>query len=274
MKPVGLIAFDLDGTVGTAQGVPEQNRTMLRELGQKPVVRVAATGRTLRSFFQSPYASLDVDYVVFSSGLGVFDVRTRQITSSAGLNAEQIRQIASLLQARQVDFALHCPVPDNHCFFVFRTGQPNPDLDSRCANNPDHFPWPDQLPRFASQFLVILPPRNASLHEQIQAALPGLSVIRATSPLDGKSLWLEIFPPAICKSRAVADLAGKYGLKSEQVLAVGNDYNDLDLLRWAGSRSVVADSPLELLREFSRVGACACGGCAEAIHRWLAERGM
>ena len=272
MKPVGLVAFDLDGTVGTSQGVPEQNRNMLRELGQMPVVRVAATGRSLHSFFHSPYASLDVDYVVFSSGLGVFDARLRQVTASQGLGQKQIEHITGVLLSRQVDFSLHLPVPDNHLFFVYRAGQDNPDLDTRCASNPGCLAWPEHLPQSASQFLVILPPNAAYLYGQLQEAFSAFSVIRATSPLDGQSLWLEIFPPTICKSRAVADLAGRYGFKPEQVLAVGNDYNDLDLLRWAGRGLVVADSPPRLLQEFDHVGACADGGCAQAILRWLEEQ--
>ena len=61
------------------------------------------------------------------------------------------------------------------------------------------------------------------------------SVIKATSPLDGESVWIEIFPPMVSKSLAVQWLIDNIGFSMKNVCAVGNDYNDEDFtpLGWA-----------------------------------------
>ncbi len=274
MSPSYLLAFDLDGTVGTSLGVPLENVEILQSLSGLPILRVAVTGRSLHSFLHSPYASLALDAVIFSSGLGIFIPKNRQIISTQQLTKDQIQEISALLIERQVDFSLHFPVPDNHKFLAYRTGADNPDMDSRCLHNPEFFPWQEDLPDCASQFLVVLPPPQISLFEELKASLSGVSVIRATSPIDGKSLWLEIFPPMVCKSSGVAVLAKQYGLSPQQVLAVGNDYNDVDLLRWAGERAVVADSAAELAAEFPVTTSCADGGFAKAVRAWVKNIGL
>jgi hydroxymethylpyrimidine pyrophosphatase-like HAD family hydrolase len=52
---------------------------------------------------------------------------------------------------------------------------------------------------------------------------------------------------------------------------VGNDYNDLDLLEWAGSSFVVANAPPDLTDRFPTVASNDDCGVAEAITRWLAS---
>lgn len=274
MTPSYLLAFDLDGTVGTSLGVPQENVEILQLLATLPILRVAVTGRSLHSFLHSQYVSLALDAVIFSSGLGIFIPESRQVISTRQLSKEQIRAISALLIERRVDFSLHFSVPDNHKFWVYRTGADNPDMDSRCVHNSEFFPWQENLPDSASQFLVVLPPSKIFLFEELKASLVGVSVIRATSPIDGKSLWLEIFPSTVCKSSGVAALAHQYGLSSQQILAVGNDYNDVDLLRWAGERAVVADSAAELLAEFPVTASCADGGFAKAVRVWVKKIGL
>jgi hypothetical protein len=109
---------------------------------------------------------------------------------------------------------------------------------------------------------------------QIAARLAGIfkqfSVIKATSPLDGKSLWIEIFAPSVSKSKAAKWLAETCGVVRDMVCAVGNDYNDEDLLRWAGQSFVVANSPQVLQTQFKTVASNNNGGVAEAAARWQA----
>jgi hydroxymethylpyrimidine pyrophosphatase-like HAD family hydrolase len=58
------------------------------------------------------------------------------------------------------------------------------------------------------------------------------------------------------------------------VLAVGNDYNDLDLLEWGGSSYVVANAPADLLARFPAVASSDAAGVADAVARWMAGRGV
>jgi hydroxymethylpyrimidine pyrophosphatase-like HAD family hydrolase len=95
------------------------------------------------------------------------------------------------------------------------------------------------------------------------------AVIRATSPLDGESIWMEIFPPGVDKGSGLARLCHDMGIERKNVLAVGNDYNDIHMLEWAGNAAVVAGSPAILAECFSLVPSAREGGAAYALSSWL-----
>ena len=55
------------------------------------------------------------------------------------------------------------------------------------------------------------------------------------------------------------------------VLAVGNDYNDLDLLEWAGTAFLVDNAPDMLKNRCVSVASNDQGGVSEAIHLWQSD---
>ena len=75
--------------------------------------------------------------------------------------------------------------------------------------------------------------------------------------------------PGVSKSGTVAFLAERHGVTAERTLAIGNDYNDVDLLEWAGRSYVTANAPEDLKERFPVVKGNDHGGVAEAIRRWL-----
>ena len=109
-------------------------------------------------------------------------------------------------------------------------------------------------------------------YETIRRALPDYSVIRATSPLDGRSTWIEIFPSRTSKSGAIQWLAREFDAEPQDTLCLGNDYNDLDMLEWARTSFVVANAPADLRRRFDTVASNDENGFSDAVGRWLAAR--
>ncbi|MFO7459557.1 MAG: HAD hydrolase family protein, partial [Desulfatiglandales bacterium] len=93
--------------------------------------------------------------------------------------------------------------------------------------------------------------------------------IQTTSPLDGRSMWIEVFPAQVSKSLTTAWLAAKLTIPRDRTVSVGNDYNDLDLLEWTPDRFVVANAPRDLSARFPTVASNNDGGVAEAVDRWL-----
>ncbi|OQY04260.1 MAG: hypothetical protein B6I20_03420 [Bacteroidetes bacterium 4572_117] len=100
----------------------------------------------------------------------------------------------------------------------------------------------------ATQFLVIL--NNETDFETVKSKISGLKVIRATSPLDGKSIWLEIFPKNVSKAFGGKYLCEMLGISELDTLSIGNDYNDIDLLQWTGQSFVVDNSPEQIKNMF------------------------
>jgi hydroxymethylpyrimidine pyrophosphatase-like HAD family hydrolase len=55
------------------------------------------------------------------------------------------------------------------------------------------------------------------------------------------------------------------------VLAIGNDYNDMDLLSWAKTSFVVSNAPAELKNLFPSVASHNECGFTHAVEKWLSE---
>jgi len=115
--------------------------------------------------------------------------------------------------------------------------------------------------------LVAIIHDDVSIYERIKNKLSQFNVIRATSPLDGKSIWIEIFPGTVSKGSAAAWLCRRLGCRADAVLGIGNDYNDLDLLNWTGRSFVVANAPAEIKNKFRITASNSDNGFSQAIHK-------
>ena len=268
-----MVITDLDGTLlGTGGAVSATNLATLADLGRQHILRVIATGRSLYSARRVLDLAFPIDYLIFSSGAGIMDWHTQRLLAVHHMSEAEITAAVNLLIAHELDFMIHHPIPDNHYFAYRATGQANPDFVRR-RQRYEAFASPLNLAASgftqASQLLAIDPRHGAqSEYDLIKAQLPMLKVIRSTSPTDGISTWIEIFPPAVSKGLASAWLARKHAVAPAAALAVGNDYNDLDLLQWAGHRFVVGNAPADLKHTYCAVRSNDDDGFTEAVTLW------
>jgi hydroxymethylpyrimidine pyrophosphatase-like HAD family hydrolase len=269
----GMVISDLDGTLlDRERRVSERDLFTLRSLGRRGVVRVIATGRSLYSANRVLPPEFPIDYLVFSSGAGTLEWPGRRLLCTHTMGRREIRHVFRVLSERKLDFMVHRPIPDNHHFTYFQPGESNPDFRTRVRlyrqfateGDPQAFDW-----EAACQFLAVVPATAPGpVSDELRRTLLSQQVIRTTSPLDHSSVWIEIFPPQVSKSQAGAWLAKRLDIRRSSVMAVGNDYNDSDLLDWAGSGYVVANAPGELRQKFPTVASHQGSGFSEAVERW------
>lgn len=266
-----MVVTDLDGTLLDSRGsLGAANRSALERLGECGVLRVIATGRSLHSARLVVDADFPIDYLVFSSGVGIVRWPGDEPLVNHRMHAGEVHAAVAVLRARELDFMLHLGVPRNHHFYFHRTGAANADFERRCGRYRDFAePLPERLPDdiVASQLLAIEPPGVESRYRELVRVLAGVNVVLTTSPLDHRSRWIEIFPAHVSKSRASEWLRARHGVAREAVVAVGNDHNDIDLLEWAGPDRayVVANAAVELRSRFRLVASNDDQGFAEAV---------
>jgi HAD superfamily hydrolase (TIGR01484 family) len=277
--PIGLFATDMDGTLLLpGSDFHRIDIAALESLGRMNILRVIATGRSPFSFDRMMGERiLPVDYLVLSSGARIQNYRTGEFIRTASMDADLTSHAVKVLIDLGYDFCVQGTGNDNHVF-TYRYGSgSNPDLESRITLYTDHCrPFENGDDECVStQIVIIVPPgRQEGVLEKVTASLAeSYNILRTTSPLDGESLWIEIFPYGVSKSSGVKLIASEFGLSGEDAAAVGNDYNDHDLLEWAGHAFVVEDSPKHLRTRFREVSSVNEGGVAEAARLWLIERG-
>ncbi len=86
----------------------------------------------------------------------------------------------------------------------------------------------------------------------------------------GWSAWLDIAPAGVNKATALAGICGELGIAADNVLALGDGHNDLEMLAWAGRGVAMGDSPWEGRAAAADVAAnCDDGGTALELDRWF-----
>ena len=277
VKPSGLFIMDFDGTLlRSDRTVALQDLEALRQIGELGIIRAIATGRSLFSFNTVPISNLPMDFVIFSTGAGVMQYNNGKIIRKVNLDPREVERASEVLKAYRLDFMIHRTIPDNHRFAYYRTNHENDDFDRRLEIYSRHADVLTETSNGfgpATQLLAVVPGRNGTaVLETIRNELVNFNVIQTTSPLDGKSTWIEIFPTTVSKSQTAAWLAAELQIDKRQIVSVGNDYNDLDLLEWTDCSYVVDNAPADLKNRFATVASHNNAGVAEAARRWLTKK--
>jgi Cof subfamily protein (haloacid dehalogenase superfamily) len=269
-----MIVTDLDGTLLNSSGrISETDLHTLEQLGENGYCRVIATGRSPFSLLKTLSKDLPIDYLVFSSGSGILDWKNDQLMLSYNLNKAQVKRAYDYLLELGLDFFILFPVPDNHKCKYIRLSNDNPDFNRRVelySEYAEDLTGKPFEPFESCQLIAILHKKDkVDVYEDVKKYLNDMAVIRSTSPLDHSSLWLEVYSPEVSKSNGIKHLAGLLGIDKHNVMAVGNDYNDIDMLRWAGHGYAVRNAPDVMKDEFIPVASNNESGFSEAVKRWL-----
>ena len=270
---IKMVVTDLDGTLlNKEQRVSQKDYGNLVDLGNRGILRVIATGRSPFSFGRVIPDDFPIDYLVFSSGAGVLNWKTREILVSYNIPGDQVREIALKLNDLGVSYKALGPVPHNHHYVYQLNGELHPDFVRRMESYRGfEAPISFDPPNFGDscQFLIILPP-NPALYESLRSEFPAFKVIRATSPMDHESIWMEIYHPEVSKAAGIQFICESHGVSHTDVMAVGNDFNDLDMLGFVGFPFLVANAPAELRALYPIVDSHQDSGFTSAVARVLA----
>lgn len=275
MEWKAIAMTDLDGTLlNDEKQVSAQDIATLHLLARQKIVRVAATGRPLKQVHEVIPFDFPLDYVIFSSGAGVIRWHDQQILYKRVLSQEQIRHLYELFMAHELSFAVQKPIPDNHYFYYKLNRITTWDFQKRCERFAHYAePLPENVAQLeaASQFLVTFP--NLQEFNHIAGQIRDLQVIRATSPVDFNTIWMEIFPEDVSKGHTAEWLTKHLQVNPRATFAVGNDYNDLHLLQWAEDSYVVENAPHELKAMFYGSASNQESGFTKAVNHFLNKNG-
>lgn len=271
-----IFAVDLDGTLLNEQSeISEENRNALQKARQHGIITVAATGRSWQTARNVLKADDPIEYLVFSSGLGVCEwAEGERLIHENHLDPDTSTEILSRLRDLRLTFMAHLPIPDNHLFY-YEAGDdaPQTDLSLRVNALGKHAkPLPNDRTRFPeglAQFIITIP-HSPERFESLERLLsPTVQVIRTTSPFDGHSIWLELFPKGINKASGIKWLCEHLRIPENLVAAIGNDYNDLSMLEAFPHAYVVDNAPHDLKEMFPTVPANTEHGVATAINELI-----
>jgi hydroxymethylpyrimidine pyrophosphatase-like HAD family hydrolase len=258
-KKIKIVFLDFDGTLKpSGKPVSKADIKAMAELRRQGIIRVVATGRGLYSFQRDKPEDLGLDYLIFSSGLGLCKWKKKGpgplLLAKRFTEDERDRALKACLKLERGFFAFEPPPYCHRHVYVYPKGRPFTEgflkrLRSYCMFAKYYDPCRELGER--AEFLIAAPTAEMpEVKESFQALCPDLSILYSSSPFGDDSMWLEIFPPGVNKSQAAKVLVENLSLEPENALAMGNDFNDYDLLTWAEIGLVTSNSPKELRNIF------------------------
>jgi hypothetical protein len=271
-KNIKMVITDLDGTLlNNDREVSLTDMKSLFWLGENNIIRVIATGRNFFSLKKVLKDNFPIDYLIFSSGAGVYNWKKQTLMHSQYLPDIEVKQISKILIENNVDFMIHEMIPENHRFVFHRSELHNPDFERRIQVYKDFaFELNPETEKYdhACQIIAVFP-NNINLFDNIQQKFKDIKIIRTTSPLDGDSIWMEIFPETVSKGHGIDWLCERLKVSPQNTISVGNDYNDIDMLEYTAKKFVVDNSPKDLKERFPVCKSNQESGFSDALDRYF-----
>ena len=111
------------------------------------------------------------------------------------------------------------------------------------------------------------------LEELLSAELGPSVKVLGTKYYEQDFTLLDVVNPAASKGAGVAAAAAELGIGADEILAIGDNYNDLEMLLFAGTGVVMANAPVAL-RDIPGLHPTASNiddGVALAIERFILQ---
>jgi Cof subfamily protein (haloacid dehalogenase superfamily) len=274
---IRLIGIDVDGTLLDNQGhMPEANRTAIHEAVAAGIHVALVTGRSY------PFARPVADSLPSSISLIVSNgaVERRMDGSTVA------RRLLDRAVAREV-LGRTRPYRDAAALIFDR------DADRQIFFETMDWEHPGRKAYWArNQWLIAqsVPLEDALEEDPIQVMFNGhcdmvqtlMAELRRDASAYAVSLTeyvhrdfslIDVTAPEATKGRALAWRAAQMGISADEVMAVGDNFNDLDMLEFAGTPVVMGNAVEGLkTRGWHLTGHQDAPGLAEAINRFALRR--
>lgn len=270
-----LIAIDIDGTLLDSRGrVPEGNLTAIREAVSRGLHVAVVTGRSY------PFALQAVGELPDPLTLVVYNGAVARVRRGDTL---AVRHLAPAV-ARRVLAATRPWRPSTLVQFD-REGAGQTMVDRMSWDTPNrrgYYARVQHLVRACEDLEHALdddPPVQVAFNGPVDEMLrladvvrgidaAGLAVSVTSYPARDFAL-VDVNAAGATKGPALADVARHFGVAREDVLAIGDNHNDIDMLSWAGTAVVMGNAQAELLSMgFTATASNDEAGLGEAIRRY------
>jgi Cof subfamily protein (haloacid dehalogenase superfamily) len=270
-----MIAIDLDGTLLCPGGtVKPRVRQAVRSVLDVGSVVCFATGRSFNESRAVLEAVGHFDSAVFVGGAMVMDTHRRVTLHRMGMQRELAADISrSLEQLGHAVLAL----------------QDHPEIDYLASASPAVDPATDAWMKMHGVRMKFVPRLSEADHSHtirlgIVADNHGLSeacnmlnknfaerVMFQTLGVFANTRVLEIFDPGVNKWEGISHVAKRYSIAAHEIIAVGDEVNDLPMIRRAGLGVAMGNAHPEVLKAAKRViGPNHQEGLAEFIEHMVA----
>lgn len=274
MAKIKLVASDLDGTLLTSdKTITERLKTAIKAITDKGIYFVPATGRVYDAVPEDVKA-LPVKYVITSNGARVYDPALKKDIVQNYILSEDVDFIFDTVRGLHVIIEIFM---DNKAY-----------IDENAYRNLSSYNLTDGHSRYILETRIpinideLLKTRKAELEniniifadpETRLAVMKKLKNYGKASVTTSSPNNVEITSLTATKGNALKEICLRLGINKENVLALGDSDNDLDMIVFAGCGVAMANASDHVKDASDRITySCDENGAALILER-LAEKG-
>ena len=286
-----LIAIDLDGTLLNSQGeVSQETRIALNKAKEQGIEIILASGRPISST-ESLALELGVDnYLISGNGAAVYDIKKQEIIYDRFLTKEQVLDIAKLCEENSFfynvyteDEVLASSLNYNILFYHKENVKKIEERRTHINIVQSIFEYIKQSGK--EKFLKItVCDESRFIFNRIMKRLKeieGIDVLDVaymskkkikfgTEDIDIQYYYTEITNENVNKWNAIQFLLNKLNIKKEEVMAIGDNVNDKEMIENAGLGVAMGNSNPKMKEIADQiVSDNNSEGVAEAIKKFI-----
>ena len=265
---IHLVAIDLDGTLlNSSKEITATTSAILRDARRTKGVRIvlasARPPRTVMPF----YTLLDLDTPMINyNGALVYDPASKQVITHNPISADIAMCIIRLGRKLLPELIITAEVMD-HWYtdglseeYVTATG---------LTHKPDVIgPVEQWLTEPVTKLLLLAPPETL---EELAKAVRA-EYTHQVAMVQTEGYLLQIMHPTVSKAQALRVVAGELGVRREEVMAIGDHANDVEMLHWAGVGVAMGNAhPSALAAADYVTDHHDADGAAKAVHRIIVQ---
>lgn len=265
---IKLIAIDMDGTLLNEHNVLTQATIDTVKVAKTRGIKIVlCSGRPLtglRAFFPQLGLTEPGDYAITYNGAMVQEADSGKVLLQHSLTYAEFLELTQLAK----DLNIHTHAEDEANMYT-----PNRDIsrysvrESFLVDMPLFYRLPEEFPadkQFAKVMFIDHPKLLAAAQQKIPQAFFDRYYFVNSEPF-----FLEALNKKASKGNAVTDLAGKLGLTMDQVMAIGDQGNDLPMIQAAGLGVAMGNAIPEVKAAAQVITATnAEDGVAKAIRQY------
>lgn len=236
-----LIALDLDGTLlNDDHDISEQTMKTVKAVSDAGAEIIVCTGRGPQNSIPFMEKMGLQGYVISHNGAATAKVETREIVHQFPMDPMILSPYIDYCRDKGIHFDV------NTAFEMFVENVDGLDAVVRSMYE-NYLTLPENLPAWSDFKEPIVKFTMFGEPKQLDDAFKELSTwTHEINMLRSGEFFIDLMNKEASKGNALKQLAMKRGIQQEEILAIGNYYNDITMLTYAGKGIAMDNSPIEV----------------------------
>ena len=239
---IKLIASDIDETIITNdQKVPERNKEAIKKAIDKGLIVMLATGRGPYEVFDIPEQAgviSDDRYIICCNGAVIMNVKSKEIIDVVDMKFDYAREIFNYAYENKLTF---------YIYTIDKKYGINLSDDTIVAETHINVLDTDNIDFLKDETIlkVIIKNKNMNLLQALEVDIARITNYDLEITYSS-NMYMEINAKGVSKAVALRKVCDHYGIGMENVLAIGDNYNDVAMLEAAGRSVAVKNARLQV----------------------------